>query len=629
MNRREVLKLLSYGGAGLGAAGALGLWKIQPGRVGVAPRAQDNERRPERAPVEKRVVVIGGGLAGLSAAIELQQRGMRVHLVEQAAQLGGKLTGWKDRVLGEDVPLEHGFHGFFSQYYNLDALLTAAGAKSDLIEVDRYPVLFNGREPEFYRSASRLFPLNLLSVVRESKSLHLRDFFADGEGMLELMRYHPRRSFERFDTIDFATFYKEGRINRAMVDTVLVPFGRTTLNRLERLSAAEALRFFHFYFLGNPEGLGYRVLGRDSMSAVVEPLGRYFEQLGGTLHLGRPVKQLHVQDAQVRGVRIDTALDTAGLQTPVASVPIRGWRRVETPDGGAVFIGRRQEGFVALSSRCSHMGCSVQALPEGGFLCPCHAGRYDDAGKVIAGPPPRGLSELPAQRRGDAVVISAPEASGETLKCDYAIVACEVRGLQRLVAGSQLAAPDLVQRVAALGEADPYIVWRLWLDRPTQPGREPFYTVTGYRYTDSLARYSQFQEPYRAWAARTGGAVVEVHAYAIAPEQLGPDAGIRAAMLEELWQLLPELRGARVLHDTFMRQDNFSRFAPGAHARRPTTRTEITNLFLAGDHVRLEQAAFLMEAAAMSGRLAANEVLFAEGVQEAPVWAVRSGCASC
>jgi hypothetical protein len=87
-----------------------------------------------------------------------------------------------------------------------------------------------------------------------------------------------------------------------MVEAVLEPFGKTTLNRLERLSAAEAIRFFHFYFMGSPEGLGFRYLKRDSMSAVIEPLRRRFESLGGKLELGTGATELFREGAGITRV---------------------------------------------------------------------------------------------------------------------------------------------------------------------------------------------------------------------------------------------------------------------------------------------------------------------------------------
>jgi isorenieratene synthase len=166
------------------------------------------------------------------------------------------------------------------------------------------------------------------------------------------------------------------------------------------------------------------------------------------------------------------------------------------------------------------------------------------------------------------------------------------------------------------------VVYRLWLDKPVAPDRSAFYTSSKFRYTDSLAIYSAFQEPYLSWAKRTRGSVIEIHAYAIAPDAMAPPETIRATMFAELIQMLPELTGARVLHEEYQQQDNFTRWAPGDHALRPSTETPLANLVLAGDHVRLDAPAALMEGATISGRMAANAILRQEGLREVPITTV-------
>ncbi|MCX6490279.1 MAG: FAD-dependent oxidoreductase, partial [Rhodococcus sp.] len=70
------------------------------------------------------VVVVGGGIAGLSAATALAERGVKVHLVERESYLGGRVGGW-DTTLEDGSPatMSRGFHAFFRQYYNLRNLL--------------------------------------------------------------------------------------------------------------------------------------------------------------------------------------------------------------------------------------------------------------------------------------------------------------------------------------------------------------------------------------------------------------------------------------------------------------------------------------------------------------------------
>ena len=625
ISRRRFLKrVLKVAGAtvGVGAVGLGGLiWKIQPGRHLLCPR--DNDARPALPKTRKRIVVVGGGLAGIAAATELQARNCEVTLIERAPQLGGKVGGWSIEALGRRFPMEHGFHGFFRQYYNLNELLSLAGAGADLVPVNDYPLLFANQPEERFGGGSRVFPINLLSVVRHSPSMHWSDFRRDGPGLEELMKYDPASTFARFDGMTFAEFIDKEGIRGGIVDTVLKPFAKASLNRIDRFSAAEAIRFFHFYFMGNPEGLAFRYAKRDSMAAVIEPLRERFEKLGGIVRTGLAARRIVTEKGRVTGVVVDGGtVPIPRMQIDLASVPEHGYRAIETANG-QVFVTRETGDVVALDGRCTHMGCPVrwdQGTSE--FHCPCHNGRFNGEGIPIDGPPKRALARLPVVEADGMMLIGGGAVPDEELvPCDHAVIACDSRGLRELIATlpRELISADYADRIARTGEADPYSVVRFWLDQPARPDRAPFYTVSGYPLTDSVAFYSQFQEPFVSWARETGGCVVECHAYGIAPGLIGTVSQYRDRFLNELQIIAPELRGARVLHEEAMAQENFTRFAPGDHQLRATTQTPIPNLFIAGDHVALPLPAFLMECAVMSGRFAANAILLAEGAREIPI----------
>lgn len=51
--------------------------------------------------------------------------------------------------------------------------------------------------------------------------------------------------------------------------------------------------------------------------------------------------------------------------------------------------------FIAISTRCMHLGCPVRYTPAAQrFICPCHGGVYDFQGKVSGGPPVRPLDRF-------------------------------------------------------------------------------------------------------------------------------------------------------------------------------------------------------------------------------------------
>jgi menaquinol-cytochrome c reductase iron-sulfur subunit len=59
------------------------------------------------------------------------------------------------------------------------------------------------------------------------------------------------------------------------------------------------------------------------------------------------------------------------------------------------FVLRKANGLAVFSPICTHLGCSVSWDGEKkNFQCPCHGGVYSPAGKVIAGPPPKALTQF-------------------------------------------------------------------------------------------------------------------------------------------------------------------------------------------------------------------------------------------
>jgi cytochrome b6-f complex iron-sulfur subunit len=71
-----------------------------------------------------------------------------------------------------------------------------------------------------------------------------------------------------------------------------------------------------------------------------------------------------------------------------------------------VFIVSSPDKLTVLSAVCSHLGCLVNYRKETReFICPCHGGRYDIAGKNIAGPPPMPLTAYPVEVRDGMVMV--------------------------------------------------------------------------------------------------------------------------------------------------------------------------------------------------------------------------------
>ncbi|MFL9904166.1 hydroxysqualene dehydroxylase HpnE [Paraburkholderia fungorum] len=81
--------------------------------------------------MQKLVHVIGAGLAGLAAAVQLQRRGAQVVLHEAAAQAGGRCRSYYDPKLG--VTIDSGNHRVLSGNFATLNYLRAIGAADELV----------------------------------------------------------------------------------------------------------------------------------------------------------------------------------------------------------------------------------------------------------------------------------------------------------------------------------------------------------------------------------------------------------------------------------------------------------------------------------------------------------------
>lgn len=98
-----------------------------------------------------------------------------------------------------------------------------------------------------------------------------------------------------------------------------------------------------------------------------------------------------------------------GKPTPFSftRVQVNGWERTSTSRGG--FVLRNSEDpndLLILNSRCTHLACTVNwSENDQVYLCPCHDAKFDQLGKVLAGPPPRPLDRYTEFRVTDAGVL--------------------------------------------------------------------------------------------------------------------------------------------------------------------------------------------------------------------------------
>ncbi|MBB5918304.1 isorenieratene synthase [Nocardia transvalensis] len=202
------------------------------------------------------------------------------------------------------------------------------------------------------------------------------------------------------------------------------------------------------------------------------------------------------------------------------------------------------------------------------------------------------------------------DTTGAAFDSDAVVLATDIGGLREIVARSpDLGDPEWRARIAGLRTAPPFLVHRLWLDRPVRADRPAFVATGGLSPLDNVSVLDRYERQAADWARRHGGSVLELHAYAVAAQTDTPPADLRGALLARLHRLYPETRRATIVGETTVWRQDCPRFAPGDFAGRPGVRTPDPHLVLAGDGIRIDLPVALMERAATTGWTAANALL--------------------
>jgi isorenieratene synthase len=628
ISRRTLIKLFGIG-AIAGLTGYSRLIKPKP-----TVFQKDTLKLPQILNQNKSVAVIGGGLAGLACAYELSQRGFAVTLLEKSSQLGGKIASWQIEAAGETFKMEHGFHGFFPQYYNLNSLVKELEIAENFKSLNFYSVVYRNQKykPEVFRPSRSAFPWNIIDLaiaspnrfqwgINLTKLKHLQVFQA-------ITGFQREKNYQHFDNISVADWVKT-EFPQGLYDLYFLPFAKSSLNAPDTMSVGELMQFFHFYFFGNPEGLAFNGTKDDMGTSLVEPIAKAIQNNGGKIIIGATVSEIPAEKGKINALKYYIN----GNQN---NVPFWVNRNVETLHPTSLqYFGTADEVFAvspgekdAISLTCTHQGCTVQIAVDGKFHCPCHGAVFNADGKVVKGPAQRDLPKYQIVQKQDdklqLVAANKESSSPEIIEADYYVLATDVPGVQRLF---ERVTGDVDQKVrsqvAKLSIADPFAVCRFWFDRDFEWIQSNFTSLSGYELTDSITLYHRIQEQFIDWAKRTGGSVVELHAYCYKEKEFPTQEALLTKFEQELYEIVPELKQANLLHRELVNQHNFSGYPPNSYAQRPETSTSISNLLFAGDWVKMPFPCGLMERAVSSGLLAANEILYREGLQRRSLLSVN------
>src|SRR3569623_1932797 len=296
------------------------------------------------------VIVIGGGVGGLTAAHELVERGFTVHVYESRASWGGKArsqpvtgSGTSGRL---DLPGEHGFR-FYPRFYKhvIDTMARIPNATGGhVIDHLRSPtesaiaLIGNDSWYRFYRKAvTKPFDiLEALELFFQELDFDTEDIGLFSAKILQFLTSSNARRLGEYDKISRWDFLDGDRYSPKF-QRQLRAVPRTMVAMDPKRGSARTVGTISMQLILDYAGTGVnndRTMGGPTSEMWFDPWIAHLATLGVNMHSGVSIASLEVAGGQISGVRLaDGTLVTGDFY--VLATPIDTTIGLLTPQIGA------------------------------------------------------------------------------------------------------------------------------------------------------------------------------------------------------------------------------------------------------------------------------------------------------
>ncbi|TVR01822.1 MAG: phytoene desaturase [Spirochaetaceae bacterium] len=261
--------------------------------------------------MKKRIIVVGGGFGGLSAAAHLAHQGWDVTLLEKNDQVGGRARVWKTDGFTFDMgPSWYLMPEVFEEFFRTFGV--ERSSYYDIYRLDPYYRVFFSPEEKVDISADRAAVERVFDQLEPGGAEKLRRYLAQAEykynvAMGEFLYKEYRNIFQFlnrrlmteglklnvFSKLDnFVERYFKDRRAKQILEYAMVFLGSSPKNAPALYSIMSHVDLnLGVYF---PHG---------GMTSLVGGLSKLLTELGVTVELNAPVDQILVEDGKAVGVR--------------------------------------------------------------------------------------------------------------------------------------------------------------------------------------------------------------------------------------------------------------------------------------------------------------------------------------
>merc|ERR1719389_1223251 len=263
-----------------------------------------------------KIGIVGAGLAGMVAAMDLADAGHDVELFELRPFVGGKVSSWQDK---DGNHIEMGLHVFFGCYYNLFGIMKRTGS-FDLLRLKEHTHTFSNSGGSIGELDCRFpigAPVSGLQAFARTQQLGTADKLAnalrlgtspivralvDFDGGMDMVR--------ELDDITFTEWFTSFGGSRGSIERMWDPIAYALgFIDCDHISARCMLTIFMLFAI-RTEASVLRMAEGSPNTYLHDPIVKYLEERGVKINLRTPCRELvHEVDAngvptRVTGIRL-------------------------------------------------------------------------------------------------------------------------------------------------------------------------------------------------------------------------------------------------------------------------------------------------------------------------------------
>lgn len=287
-----------------------------------------NHRAGAPAPYRP-VLIIGGGFAGLAAAVDLAERGVPLLLLERRAFLGGRAYSFTDKTSGDTI--DNGQHLMMGCYHATLDFLGKIGARGKLKlqanpQVDFLTTTGHAR----FKCPALPAPLHLLAGLAKLQTIGWKDRLNALRVGMELRRLNGNRA--RLSEISVREWLTELGQTARMQERFWDLLALATLNEQPDIASADMFaRVLEEAFL-RTKADSTMVISRVGLSDLYTHDARaYIEARAGEVRLNADVTQIEFAEGRATAVVLRSG-ERIEAETIISAVPYFALRRMIAPE---------------------------------------------------------------------------------------------------------------------------------------------------------------------------------------------------------------------------------------------------------------------------------------------------------